>query len=74
MLEELELVVASGQYSVLTVWQYPVPYSLNRPVSYFQGKVDSFLKPKLIQKSSASCLFMDLPFLYYHQTWHLMPD
>lgn len=41
MLEELELVVASGQYSMLTVWQYPVPYSLNHPVSYFQGKVDS---------------------------------
>lgn len=35
---------------VLTVQQDPVSCSLNNPVSCFQGKVGSFLKPHLIQK------------------------
>lgn len=42
MLEEPEF--------VLTVQQDPVSCSLNHPVTYFQGKTGSFLKPNLIQK------------------------
>lgn len=42
---------------MVTVQQDPVLCSLNYPVSYFQGKVGSFLKPNLMQKSLASCFY-----------------